>query len=92
VPIYEFKCNACGHVFDELCKMGETGEALTCPKCKSVGARLLISAFAAHGLENGFMGIGKTWGNSSGGSKSKDSSESTSAAKSGGDAGSSAAD
>ena len=33
MPIYEFKCGACGRVFEELVKMGSTGEGLTCPSC-----------------------------------------------------------
>lgn len=90
MPIYEFKCQSCGHVFDELCRMGETGESLVCPKCQQVGVRQLISVFAAHGLENGHMGVGKTWGGTSGGNASS-SSSSTPAASAETASGSSAA-
>ena len=30
MPLYEFKCRACGHRFEELVRLGETPE---CPKC-----------------------------------------------------------
>ncbi len=62
MPIYEFKCQSCRQVFDELCHLNETGEKLRCPECGQIGAKRLISVFAAHGLENGHHGIGKTWG------------------------------
>ncbi len=59
MPIYEYKCNSCDHVFDKLVPMGTEGESLTCPKCDQTGARRLISAFAAHGLENGHIAVGQ---------------------------------
>ena len=58
MPIYEFKCNACNHVFEELVPLNTSGEAQKCPKCGHVGARRLVSAFAAHGLENGHIAVG----------------------------------
>lgn len=59
MPIYEFKCSECAHVFDELVPMNTEGDRLKCPKCSHVGARRLISAFAAHGLENGHIAVGQ---------------------------------
>lgn len=53
MPIYEFRCAGCSHVFEELCRFDEEGEALKCPNCGHVGSRRLISVFAATGLENG---------------------------------------
>lgn len=58
MPIYEFKCSECGQAFDELVPMNTTGSDLKCPKCGHVGARRLVSAFAAHGLENGHIAVG----------------------------------
>jgi len=69
MPIYEFKCNSCGHVFDDLVPMNTDGQNLTCKACGHVGAKRLVSAFAAHGLENGHIAVGqKLTGKSSGGS------------------------
>lgn len=66
MPIYEYKCNECTHVFDELVPMNTEGDNLKCPQCGNVGARRLISAFAAHGLENGHIAVGqKLTGNGS---------------------------
>lgn len=71
MPIYEFKCNSCQHVYDELVPMNTEGDLPKCPKCSQVGARRLISAFAAHGLENGHIAVGrKLTGGSDGGAES----------------------
>jgi putative FmdB family regulatory protein len=74
MPIYEFKCNACQHVFDELVPMNTEGDLLKCPQCGQVGARRLVSAFAAHGLENGHIAVGQKL--SGGGSSTTSGSES----------------
>lgn len=78
MPIYEFKCSECGHVFEELVPLNTTGEAQKCPKCGHVGARRLVSAFAAHGLENGHIAVGQKFTGKSKKSESESSSESTS--------------
>lgn len=79
MPIYEFKCNTCADVFEELVPMNTEGERLTCPSCGTVGAKRLVSAFAAHGLENGHIAVGrKLTGNGSG--DSGDSSTGTATA------------
>lgn len=82
MPIYEFKCNACSHLFEELVPVNTTGEGQKCPECGHMGARRLVSAFAAHGLENGHIAVGQKLtsldrAKASGSSASK-SSESTS--------------
>jgi len=59
VPIYEFRCNACNHLFEELVPLNTTGDNQKCPACGHVGARRLVSAFAAHGLENGHIAVGQ---------------------------------
>ncbi|PKL39780.1 MAG: zinc ribbon domain-containing protein [Spirochaetae bacterium HGW-Spirochaetae-1] len=46
MPIYEFKCNACGHAFSELRKMGDF--KAQCPQCQSSKTEKLMSAFASH--------------------------------------------
>lgn len=83
MPIYEFKCNTCERVFDELVPMNTEGDLLKCPNCSSVGARRLISAFAAHGLENGHIAVGRklTGGSSDTGSTVSSEAESSSTKK-----------
>lgn len=70
MPIYEYKCKTCEETFEELVSSNTEGDHLTCPTCGAVGARRLVSAFAAHGLENGHIAVGRklTGGSSAGGS------------------------
>lgn len=42
--LYDFRCNGCGHVFEELVESSD--EAVTCPTCASTGATRQLSAFA----------------------------------------------
>jgi len=45
VPIYEYKCDLCGHTMEKLQKISE--EPLkTCPECGGDGLRKLVSAAA----------------------------------------------
>lgn len=42
--LYDFRCNACGRVFEELVESRD--DAVTCPACASGGATRQLSAFA----------------------------------------------
>ncbi|MDA8097139.1 MAG: zinc ribbon domain-containing protein [Clostridia bacterium] len=53
MPIYEFRCDKCGHKFEKLCPMGETGENLKCPECNQRYPQKLVSGFAAPGANGG---------------------------------------
>jgi putative FmdB family regulatory protein len=59
MPIYEFKCTSCGHEFEDLVPMNTEGDKLACTQCGHVGASRLVSKFAAHGLENGHIAVGR---------------------------------
>ncbi len=48
MPLYEFKCRACGHRFEDLVKVGETPE---CPKCHDAGPERLFSTSAGVSTE-----------------------------------------
>ncbi|HEY8346941.1 MAG TPA: zinc ribbon domain-containing protein [Symbiobacteriaceae bacterium] len=77
MPIYEFRCDACGHHFDELLPMNTAGDNVKCPECGHVGATKSRGSWlnAAHGLENGHIAVGwKLTGKSS--KPSSESSES----------------
>ena len=41
MPLYESKCRACGHRFDDLVRLGETPEW---PKCHDTGPERVFSA------------------------------------------------
>jgi len=43
MPIYEYQCEECGHVFDALQKMSE-GPLKDCPDCGEASLRKLMSA------------------------------------------------
>jgi putative FmdB family regulatory protein len=44
MPIYEFRCAQCQTVFEELVRMGQTGEGMTCPHCGARNISKLMSA------------------------------------------------
>ena len=48
MPLYEFKCRACGHRFDELVKLGETPD---CPKGRAAAPERLFSTSAGVSTE-----------------------------------------
>lgn len=81
MPIYEFRCAGCSHIYEELCGYDEEGETLKCPKCGHVGARRLISVFAATGLENGHNSRAGARRGGGEGSSSSGSSESSGESK-----------
>ncbi|HDN80030.1 MAG: zinc ribbon domain-containing protein [Chloroflexi bacterium] len=47
MPLYEYKCNDCGHHFELLRSMSKADEPAQCPYCGSSGTSRLISPFAA---------------------------------------------
>lgn len=42
MPIYEYRCEQCGEVFEKMQRMG--ADAPACPKCGALEAKKLISA------------------------------------------------
>ncbi len=44
MPMYEYKCNGCGSVFQVMQKMGAGADGLSCPGCKGSKLTKLISA------------------------------------------------
>ncbi|MFH1626237.1 MAG: zinc ribbon domain-containing protein [Pseudomonadota bacterium] len=43
MPIYEYRCKKCNHVFEELQKMNEGNENLVCPACGEPRPEKLLS-------------------------------------------------
>ena len=43
VPIYEYQCNGCGHLFDVMQKVSDVPETI-CPKCNQEAVIRLVSA------------------------------------------------
>ena len=55
MPIYEYRCAACGQVFERLVRMG-AAETPPCPACGWAEARRLVSAIARTGGDCGPSG------------------------------------
>jgi putative FmdB family regulatory protein len=47
MPIYEYRCKACGQRFEALRPVGDRGRSLICPECGEKGPEKLPSVFAA---------------------------------------------
>jgi putative FmdB family regulatory protein len=51
MPVYEFKCTQCGHVFSELRKMGDFASG-KCPGCGCEVTEKVFSLFASSASDN----------------------------------------
>ena len=51
MPIYEFKCQECGHSFEELVRMTSTVSEVVCPNCGSKLIRKQVSLFSSFNAE-----------------------------------------
>ena len=82
MPLYEYRCTACGHRFEKIQSFSAPDEK-ECPKCGAPVERLL-SAPAIQFKGSGFYltDYGKAGGSKGGGSESSGKSESSSSSKS----------
>jgi putative FmdB family regulatory protein len=48
MPLYDYECVKCSHVFEVYHKMNEGNETLTCPKCKAKKPKRLVSQVKTH--------------------------------------------
>jgi putative FmdB family regulatory protein len=51
MPIYEFECSVCSHVYECVMKVGEAYETLTCPECGAAQPKKLIGSCSFHSEE-----------------------------------------
>ena len=51
MPIYEYRCNACGAEFEEVTLSASSSDAVRCRTCSSRRVSRLLSAFAVHAAE-----------------------------------------
>ncbi len=47
MPLYEFRCKRCGHVFEELVFRKDEIADLVCPSCEAPRVEQLLSTFSA---------------------------------------------
>jgi putative FmdB family regulatory protein len=58
MPIYEFKCKKCDHIFEEFVFSSNAGsEEIICPVCSEKNADKLMSAFSASGSSSNGSGV-----------------------------------
>lgn len=55
MPLYEYECQDCHEVFDELRRSEDREKPIACPECGGEG-RVLISAFARRSGSSGSAG------------------------------------
>lgn len=58
MPIYEYKCTACGHVFEAFQRVGDDGSLLRCPACDAEKPGKIFSAFASSGTDRSIGSVG----------------------------------
>jgi len=51
MPVYEYKCDDCGKVYEEL--VFSSDEVVPCPDCKSKNSHKLVSLISAKGISEG---------------------------------------
>lgn len=49
MPIYEYRCKACDHVFEMLRGINDKDEEIICPACRRRGVEKLLSLFSSSG-------------------------------------------
>ncbi|UCD85780.1 MAG: zinc ribbon domain-containing protein [Deltaproteobacteria bacterium] len=47
MPMYEFECQECGEIFEELLGINESTDGLKCPKCQAKNPRKVLSVFSS---------------------------------------------
>jgi putative FmdB family regulatory protein len=53
MPIYEYKCNRCGHSFEQIVFPSDDESSFECPSCGKKDICRLISAFSCGSSESG---------------------------------------
>jgi putative FmdB family regulatory protein len=49
MPLYEYRCERCGEIFEKLRRISEADTPAECPRCESAVARRILSTFATGG-------------------------------------------
>ncbi len=67
MPLYEYRCNDCGKVFEKMVRWSEADRIPACPHCSSQDTKKKISTIASIGAENSQGGASSSSCGSSGG-------------------------
>ncbi len=49
MPIYEYRCKACSHVFEMIRGGNDGDDEIACPACRKRGVERLMSLFSSAG-------------------------------------------
>lgn len=60
MPIFEYQCDDCENVFEELVFSSSKTSGVKCPQCGGVHTQKLFSAFASAGASGGGCGGGNS--------------------------------
>ncbi len=52
MPIFEYKCKDCNHIYEIFHKVRENKDVICCPKCNSKNYIKLVSKFSSFSSEN----------------------------------------
>jgi len=65
MPIYEYKCKVCNHIFEELVFSSlSSTEDIICPKCGANTTEKMMSAFSSAGSTDSGYSTGSSCGTS----------------------------
>ena len=70
MPIYEYKCNKCGTIFEQLFFPSDKDDRFTCPSCGDRDTCRLLSSFSCGSASSGgdlSSGMGHSCSSSPGG-------------------------
>jgi putative FmdB family regulatory protein len=59
MPIYEFECCRCSHVYERVMKVDESYDDLACPECGAAGPKKLATAFRTNNWSTFLDGMEK---------------------------------
>lgn len=62
MPLYEYRCDACGRTFEELRSSSDADEAIECPSCESRQTARKLSRFASGASSSGSAKGGSSCG------------------------------
>lgn len=54
MPLYEYYCQHCNGIFEELRPMREAGDPVPCPQCYKDAERIMPTSFAAFTFRDGY--------------------------------------
>jgi putative FmdB family regulatory protein len=62
MPLFEYRCQGCGRVFEVFTQRRELGAAPTCPACGKTEAERVLSSFSGKVGDTGGCGTGSGHG------------------------------